>query len=280
MNVSSKSVLACLLAAALPMSAHAQRISEILFNPPSTDAPNEFVELVGTPSSTIPANTYLVFIEGDSGTSTGDVQNIFSLGGLNFGSNGFLVLLQGSTGYTSNGSAQTITGAATGWTGVAGWSADSSATDIENSSFTALLIQTATPPSLSDDVDAGNDGIIDAPFSTNWTILDQVAVTDAATDVAYALVVFSEPGTVAGSPAGADIITFTSTPNYVGRFNGTTSNTAADWFGGGLEGTAPNFTLVAGETHPAAQDGAPVTGSIGSANAGSVSAVNDWTCYN
>ena len=38
-------------------------ISEILFNPPGTDAPNEFVEIIGDASATIASGVYLVGIE-------------------------------------------------------------------------------------------------------------------------------------------------------------------------------------------------------------------------
>ena len=42
-------------------------ISEILFNPPgSVDAPNEYLEIRGTPNSTVPAGTYLISVEGNT----------------------------------------------------------------------------------------------------------------------------------------------------------------------------------------------------------------------
>ncbi|MBI1293109.1 hypothetical protein GC173_18025 [bacterium] len=271
-----KKLILTLALIAAPALSPAQKISEILFNPPSTDAPNEFVEIIGTPSATLPAGTYLVFIEGDT-TGAGDIQNIFDLSGLAFGSNGYLVLRQGSSAYTVDVNATDIVGAGTGWTGVAGWSSDSSTTDIENASMTALLIQTATAPALTDDIDAANDGIIDAPFSTNWTILDGVAVVDNAGDCGYAGLIYSTAATIAGNPVGAEIVVTTATANYITRQNGTTTTTSADFVAGGLEGTAPNFTRAAGDTYPSSMAGGVMTGNVGSANP--AASVSDWSSF-
>jgi hypothetical protein len=64
-------------------------INEVLFNPPGTDAPNEYIELRGPANTTIPVGTYLVAIEGDAADNPGDVQTIINVSGLSFGSNGF-----------------------------------------------------------------------------------------------------------------------------------------------------------------------------------------------
>ena len=61
-------------------------ISEILPNPPGADAPHEYIELRGPANTALPAGTYLVGIEGDSGVGPGDVQTIFDLSGRTFGS--------------------------------------------------------------------------------------------------------------------------------------------------------------------------------------------------
>ena len=98
-------------------------INEILFNPPGSDAPNEYIELRGTPGATIPAGTYLVGIEGDANglppANPGVVQDIFNLSGMQFGSNGYLVLRQKGSQYNpaTGSSVYTNTGTGAGWHG-------------------------------------------------------------------------------------------------------------------------------------------------------------------
>lgn len=226
-------------------------ISEILFNPPGTDAPNEYVEIRGVPNSTIPAGTYLLGIEGDGGTGAGDVQTIFNLSGLTIGSNGFLVFSQFNNTYTINANATSQVSSSTGFGGLTGiYSADSGGTDIENTSVTFMLVQTGTAPALTDDIDSNNDGTPDGAVYTAWTVVDAVAVVDAATDAGYASLVYANNG-VALAPAGATIVNVgTSTPNYIGRSSDNIGLNASDWVAGGTAGTAPNFNLVGGQTTP------------------------------
>ena len=71
-------------------------INELLFNPPSGDLTNEFVELRGVPNYVLPSGTYLVAVEGDGDgdKNPGTIQNRFDLAGRRIGQNGFLTLLQ------------------------------------------------------------------------------------------------------------------------------------------------------------------------------------------
>jgi large repetitive protein len=190
-------------------------INEILSNPEGTDAPREYVEIRGAAGSTIPANTYLVFVEaspGSGATAMGDIQNIFNLSGLTLGSNGFLVLLQGSSPWNTlvDPAATKIVGTGTGWTGVAGWSADSSATDIENESYAVFLVTAPTAPTLSGDIDVDNNRSIDttgpgATLFNGWTVLDAVSnyesVASQATDANYTTARFLD-GEWMGRPTG------------------------------------------------------------------------------
>jgi hypothetical protein len=184
-------------------------INEILHNPEGPDSPNEYVEFKGTPNATIPANTYLVFVEGSS-TTNGDVQTIFNVSNLTLGSNGFLVLLQGSSAYTDvDVAATTVQGAGTGFTGVAGFQSDGTLTDIENEAWTAFLVTATVPPSLTLDIDANDDGNAEVPAS--WTILDAVAVDDDTTfgngELLYSTAKFSDGewvGRPIGDPSGLD----------------------------------------------------------------------------
>lgn len=234
-------------------------INEILFNPPGTDSPNEYIELRGTPNTTIPTGTYLVGIEGDSESNPGDIQNIFDLSGKTFGSNGFLVLLQKGNSYSVNPNANVLTnsGTGTGW-GNAGTSSISHSgdaqTEIENASASFLLIQTGFAPSLSDDIDSNNDGTPDGSVYSSWTVLDSVAVLDGSstTDRAYGSIVFRK-GTNGTAQSGATVVNTSFVAGYVGRWGNSTSSGAADWVAAidTFGGTGPNgWTLGTGGNSP------------------------------
>ncbi|MBD2682122.1 MULTISPECIES: DUF4347 domain-containing protein [Nostoc] len=224
-------------------------INEILFDPPGTDSPKEYIELRGTPGAILAPGTYLVGIEGDSGTTSGAVQDIFDLSGKQFGSNGLLVLLQKGNTYAVNPNANVVTNTGTG----AGWGNGASssighsggATDIENGSVSFLLIQSTTKPTLSNDIDSNNDGIADGTVYSNWTVLDSVSVLDGGTtDKAYGSIVFRK-GSVGSAPTNATVVdtSFTVAAGYVGRSGNTIGSAASDWVASVITGTAPNLSL-------------------------------------
>ncbi|MDZ8189419.1 MAG: FG-GAP-like repeat-containing protein, partial [Nostoc sp. ChiSLP02] len=245
-------------------------INEILFDPPSTDTSREYIELRGTPGATISSGTYLVAIEGDSGTNPGAVQDIFDLSGKQFGSNGLLVLLQKGNTYTVNPGANVVTntGSGTGW----GNGTSSSmghigqATDIENGSVSFLLIQSNSAPTLTNDIDSNNDGIADGASYSNWSVLDSVAALDGGTtDLAYGSIVFRK-GAVGSVPTNATVVDTSFIAGYVGRSGNTTGSTASDWVASLVTGTAPNLSLDTGtDTSPENFGGQPLN-HIGSAN--------------
>ncbi|RCJ17374.1 hypothetical protein A6770_34170 [Nostoc minutum NIES-26] len=221
-------------------------INEILFDPPSTDTSKEYIELRGTPDTTIAPGTYLVGIEGDYSTNPGAVQDIFDLSGKQFGSNGLLVLLQKGSTYTANPGANVITNTGTG----AGWGSGTlsslnhtGAADIENGSVSFFLIQTATAPTLSSDIDLNNDGTADGAVYSSWNLLDSVAVLDGgATDKAYSNIVFRKDS--AGLvPMNATVVDTSFIAGYVGRSGNTTGSAASDWVASLPSGTAPNLIL-------------------------------------
>ncbi|MFN6568938.1 DUF4347 domain-containing protein [Dendronalium sp. ChiSLP03b] len=221
-------------------------INEILFDPPSTDTSKEYIELRGTPDTAIAPGTYLVGIEGDYSTNPGAVQDIFDLSGKQFGSNGLLVLLQKGSTYTANPGANVITNTGTG----AGWGSGTlsslnhtGAADIENGSVSFFLIQTATAPTLSSDIDLNNDGTADGAVYSSWNLLDSVAVLDGgATDKAYSNIVFRKDS--AGLvPMNATVVDTSFIAGYVGRSGNTTGSAASDWVASLPSGTAPNLIL-------------------------------------
>ncbi|MDQ5846908.1 MAG: Ig-like domain-containing protein [Acidobacteriota bacterium] len=227
-------------------------INEVLFDPPGTDAPNEYIEFRGPASATIPSGTYLVVIDGDS-ANAGGVTTIINLSGLTFGSNGFLVLLQYTNTYTTTAGATVLTSTTAGFGGLPGgiWQSDGGATDLQNDSASYLLIQTNVAPTLADDIDADNNGSAEAPVFTGWNVIDSINVLDgSANNFGYGAFGYrNNAGT--GSSLGAEVIvTFLAT--YVGRSADTTGSAAADWVAGGaLAGSAPNWLLgAAAEVEP------------------------------
>jgi len=255
-------------------------INEVLFNPPGTDAPNEYIELRGTANATIPAGTYLVAVEGDTADNTGDVQTIINLSGLQFGTNGFLVLLQNGNTYTTAAGATVVTSTTTGFGGLTGpsgniWSADGGATDIEDASVTFMLVQTGVSPTLTDDIDSNNDGTPDGSVYGGWSVRDSVGVLDgsSAADRAYGAINFSNNTGTNGTATGTTILVgFTA--GYVGRIGDSTGSAAADWVASVPAGAQPNFTLgTAANTEPSSFAGKPLN-HIGASNFANLAPVN------
>ena len=76
---SIKLLFLLLIQFAIVMNAKAQLLlNEVKVNPPLNDNPFEFIELKGTPGSLI-TNTYLIVLEGDSGSAAGET--LFRAGG-------------------------------------------------------------------------------------------------------------------------------------------------------------------------------------------------------
>ena len=250
-----KSILPILTAALSLLnlsSAKAQiYINEIFFNPPGTDTPNEYIELRGTPGLTLGTGNYLLFIEGDNGVSTtagaraGDIGGIFNLSEKAFGSNGYMVLRQFSSPFTVNGNATTYTGTSTSWGGLGFNTSATAAGDIENISFTAMVVNIGSgiAPIWGSQLDANNDGNLELP--TGWSILDSIGVGDTGTtDRLYGAVNFSgaASGTVTSNGGLLQYLNF-SEVEYLARVGESTGNTLLDWAVADVGFTAPG-TIV------------------------------------
>ena len=208
-------------------------INEVLFNPTSTDTPNEYVELRGTPNAVFPSGSYFVTVNGDNAASPGTLQNIIDLSGRALGGNGFLVLLQRDSPYIANSNAMILAN-----TNDPGWGSGSGSsvghrgrggqTDLQNASVTFFLIQTTNPPTFNDDIDAGNTGTAHGTVWDGWTVLDSVGVlgNGGAGDVAYGAINFRRN---AAATASGTIVSVGFTPGYVGRTTNSTGAAAADW---------------------------------------------------
>jgi hypothetical protein len=240
------------------------RISEILFNPPGADLGAEAIELRGPPNAVISNDTYLVFVEGDSGGTPGVIQNVFELSGLRMGGNGFLLLLQKDAPYTVDPGATLYqnTGDDEGWGDGSGSSIDHRGAfdrlDLENGSFTCLLVCSPSEPDPGDSIDADTNGVPDGVF-TSWTVLDTIGILDnsGAGDISYAALTFRHD--VSAQASGA-VVELGFSPSYVARQGNTSGSTAADWLvGDDLAGTLPDFTLGSGsDAAPASFAGAPL----------------------
>ncbi len=258
-------------------------ISEILFDPPGTDPPNEYVEIRGTPNETLPAGTYLVCVEGDGADNMGGVQTIIHLGGLTLGSNGFLVLLQSGSSYAVNPAAAVLASTATGFSGLPEGRWIAGATHIAEATATFLLIQTATPPTLSSDIDSNDDGIPEGAVWASWTILDSVGVTSTGGSKRW----YGSVNFINGNGIGlGEQVSVDFTPAYVGRRGNSMGFSSADWLASVPTGTAPNLSLGP-NTEPASMSGLAmnhvggpnfVLPAVDNGDAG-FSTVGDWSPY-
>ena len=149
-------------------------INEFVFNHTGADT-HEFVESLGDPNGDY-STFALLEIEGDSGATTGRVDDVFPLGTTD--ANGYF-----STGYLAT---------------------------IENGSVTLLLVE-GFSGSIGDDLDTDDDGTLD---STPWTrLVDDIAVSDGgASDRTYSTTVLVSgfdgvgftPGGASRIPNGGD----------------------------------------------------------------------------
>lgn len=245
----SPRVFTALLVAVWATGGHSATISEIFFNPPGTDAPNEYIELFGAPNATVGSGTYLLFLEGDNpttpsstpGVRPGDIGGIFDLGGRTFGSNGYLVLRQFSSPHTVNAAANTLTAASAGWGGLGFNTSATVAGDIENISFTAMTVSigSGSAPVWGSQLDSNNDGTLELP--AGWSILDSIGVGDTgATDRLYGAVNFSgaASGSVTSNGGLLQYLNF-SEIEYLARVGNSTGSTLADWAVADVGFTAP-----------------------------------------
>jgi hypothetical protein len=239
-------------------------ISEVDLLKGNTTNPSQYVEVYSTvPSFTIPTGEYLVGINGAAGTpAPGVVTDIFNLAGFTTGTNGFLALEEKGEKYTAggfevaggqvlpnsgsgagfgNGGATTkfgtITGVHTGGTRPTG----QLATDILSAAESFLLIQTATAPTTSVNIDPGNTGNPTNQTSAynNWTVMDSVGILGSASGThSYGAITFAPTGTAGTTLTGSTVVATGSwTANFVGRIAQNTGYSSADWLASVVTGT-------------------------------------------
>ncbi|MEQ8837829.1 MAG: hypothetical protein RID07_13570 [Lacipirellulaceae bacterium] len=228
-------------------------INEIYFDPPgsSGDKVFEYIELRGSNSASL-AGQYLIFLENESSATSnaGVIENIFDLTTQSLGSNGFLVLRQAASDmfYDPEPAGTNVlvnTGTAlnfgSGPTSTIGHSDLGGEGEIENSGFTAMLIDigTGAAPVLDQDLDNGDDGMSDDTFPTGWTVLDSIGVNSEASESdgrLYAPINFSNglPGNGGNGEPGAVFVDTGFEIEYVGRWGDSTGSGVRDWHASNL----------------------------------------------
>jgi hypothetical protein len=230
-------------------------INEVFLDPPSSlDSTREYIELRGTPGTSL-ADHYLIVLENEvSATANpGGIEAVFDLGLLStpfLGANGLLTLRQAGNPYIhldplSTNLENTAVGATwgSGPMSSVGFTDENNDGILENSGGTFMLIRnnggTATAPAVASpsliDLDADDDNELDDNvFLQNWTILDSIGINGEASDIGgylYAPINFS-PGTPeegAHVPEGAAFVDVGFEIEYFGRWGNSTGSTASDW---------------------------------------------------
>ncbi|MEM6363779.1 MAG: lamin tail domain-containing protein [Planctomycetota bacterium] len=188
-------------------------LNEVLLDHPGSNSnADQYVELRGPANSTIPVGTFLVNINGNANPTdgaVGDVVNVIDLGGQSFGSNGYLVLVEPNTPYAVDAGASSVV---------------ISSGNLQEASSSFSLIFSSVVPSVGDDADANDDGVIDI---NNWSVIDGIGITDGdLNDQAYG------PLQLSGSNV-----------DYLGRDGDSIGQAASDWVISSLSGTLPIWTL-------------------------------------
>jgi hypothetical protein len=234
-------------------------LSEILFEPPGADLPNQYIEIRGTPNGILAPGTYVVAVAGDAGDGPGTIQNVFDLSGKVVGGNGFLVLLQKSHGYSvsSNATVLANTGSGGGFGSGAsssiGHRGKSGRTDLPHASVTFFLVQTTNAPAPGSDIDSNDDGVPGGQVFESWHVLDSVGIAADAGDIAYGAVNYKKSS---GATASGVVVSVLFTPVYAGRTGNTTNSAATSWVtSGSLDGVAPNWALSSTKSVPRAYSG-------------------------
>jgi len=162
--------------------------------------------LRGTPNGYVPADVYLILLDGDSEDSAGNLDQIFYIAGMQFGTNGYLVLRQAGSTYTVASGATDLVATGSGW----GTAFSSRTTDIENRSVSVIIVQSNIVPAADTDTDANDDGTLDRAAAA-WTLRDAIGNIDGgASDTGYGFL--NTTGNGNGSvPAGSSLFNISGT---------------------------------------------------------------------
>ncbi len=232
-------------------------INEVYTNPPSIDDNREFIEIRSTLPSSALTDLWLLEIEGDS-SGAGTIDAVQDLGNLATGSNGLLLL---GVNYDSGSPWGNAVSPQTELAHLVG-------TTMENGTISFLLVR-GFHGSPGDDIDADNDGTIDANL---WSeIIDSVGWTDGgSSDRIY---------------GGVELSPSNGTPDAGTRFPGVDapSNSMA-WYGGDIDGSGTTRAYAtqgsanmpsAAELTPGAHNFGPMPAGITLAQSGGTTQVTE-----
>ncbi len=193
-----------LIFSAQPLSAQLL-LNEVYVNPPGSDDPFEFIELRGTPGTTL-NNIYVVVFEGDS-ASAGNSDLVIPLNHVTIGSNG-LILICSTLGYPIVNAATTVKDTLS--FGIPGGI-------LENGNTSFVVLFSPLPILSGVDYDTNNDGVLDLP--TGAVMQDAVGWNNG-----------DETAHIYG---GVSLTQSAGTPDAASRFySNTTAFSLAAWYNG------------------------------------------------
>lgn len=255
-------------------------INELVANTSSIGSPtvnNEYVELRGTPSATIPAGTYLLRIDG---LTKGIARNIFDLSGYTFGSNGFLVLAQDTNPYAPYVDPNATFITPTVCCGFGDLLFPGTANSLYAESFSMILISSPIVPIANADYDADDNGVLDGD-ATSWTVLDALGCTHGGSYGPYAVygggIYFLHTG--ANIYSGGTVVSHSSSNlRYFARVGNSTGSSASDWVAGNTTSFIPNYAFSTNATDvvPSTFSGVAIN-TLGSENYDPTLSSNEFT---
>ena len=209
-------------------------LNEIKIDPPGEDGPFEYIELKGTPNSTISSGTYVVAFDGRR-DQAGVATMVISLGGLPLGSNGLVVIHSTVGGHAFPSDTVQI--------------ADPQliVDSLPNEAGSLMLLSSFVMPILETiDYDSNDDGLLELP--TAAIVRDAVAWHDPASDgLTYGEVVLTQPRGFADAATRfpSNAVPLSTEAWYSGDLTGATNDsTTYDW-----SNTSDNFP-TGGELTP------------------------------
>ncbi len=227
---------------------------------------DQYVEIRGDANEVLADGTYLVAVDGLG--NPGNVRAMFDLSNVALGANGFLILTQQENKYIVHPDATELTGAGDPSLGFGGMRApgdpdgtsrfnDNSVTGNTLAEFlleptTFLLIQSDTPVTIGQDIDADDDIVRDGD-AADWTILDSVAVVNFGDGVmSYSPLVFADVSTTGSAEEPFHVVS-TYGVSWIGRNGDTVGSAPADWISSMASEVAflsSNYQLDNGYTFP------------------------------
>ncbi len=142
-----------LLALAFCFNAHAVQINELRIDQPGGDN-DEYFELRGTANESLAGLSYIVI--GDGSAGDGSLDAVVSLDGLSLNADGVLLIAESTFTLATADQTRTL--------------------DFENSDNVTHALIRNTGLNKGDDVDANDDGVLDAPFADQ--LVDSIALVE------------------------------------------------------------------------------------------------------